>query len=492
MVSLEQNPPSISRPEAMGALEMEVQVAQYGSGENGLALVAHETAFGKPLITAALIARIAQIEARKIGVGVSEPLTLAPAEKIEIILEEIFQIFPEHARNITHFRNGIREREWTMWQLMKQVIPLQNGSGVRERFWTPTILSREEVITRSTEIGALLLKKIITAKNWTDVDAVIVTSAFLPTQMAEQIVKRLIEEGVIPSDAQRSAPRHLSEIRMFCSGVNIAFAHALSHPAIRQTGRVAILALEPIQELLFAVHGDWAFSLQTAKLSSMFGNDFVGIGFNPGALELDPSTCFLFDRKDHMAVQSWYVDPTQVGIPPHLRDCLIGGEQNLLYEEVDRRSTLTLPGDHITDAARMDPSAVKHDFTSAAPAIFAELIRELGLSASQVALFNHEPSAAVITRVAKLLEDLVPGFELTFNRSGQTIRRVRSFPGPHRGSNASSATILRQILEFAQAYPGEAPTWLGGTNPDLQAVALLGMGIGSTVGATVFRGAKSE
>lgn len=134
-------------------------------------------------------------------------------------------------------------------------------------------VSLGQLMERTAAIGAHLLKVMMQARDWDNIDMLIDTSAFLPSQINELVLERAgIEAGGVKTKSYRYA----------CASAVTALVDTLSDPRYRGMN-VAILALEPLSFLF-----DRRQFLSPAGLvmAGLFNDDHVALGFDTDSMRV--------------------------------------------------------------------------------------------------------------------------------------------------------------------------------------------------------------
>lgn len=179
------------------------------------------------------------------------------------------------------------------------------GFTVRRASWeiTPT---HDEIVQRTTKIGAHLIKSLMKEKGWDSVDAVLDTSASLP----ENIGNKVIEEAGLNPETTASKP-----YRLACGGAIAAVVDTLADPQMKDK-RVIVLALEPLSQ---HVKPSQCSSKDTIALPAIFGDDFVAIALNTSDFDVvAPRTHIVYDGAPIKFHADYTLPPTdESSIPQH-------------------------------------------------------------------------------------------------------------------------------------------------------------------------------
>lgn len=179
------------------------------------------------------------------------------------------------------------------------------GFTVRRASWEITP-SHDEILQRTTKIGAHLIKSLMKENSWDSVDAVFDTSASLP----ENIGKMVLEEaGLNPETTASKA------YRLACGGAFAAVVDTLADPELRDK-RVIVLALEPLSQ---HVKPSQCSSKDTLSLPTIFGDDFAAIAFNTSDFDVvAPRTHIVYDGAPIKFHADYTLSPTdESSIPQH-------------------------------------------------------------------------------------------------------------------------------------------------------------------------------
>jgi len=319
------------------------------------------------------------------------------------------------------------------------------NTGVNLRFdsshLTPDL---ESVGERSAYIGSMLLEEIIRSKNWDGIDFLVVSSAFLPQDVAGLIC----DISGIKIDTIKS-------YRMACAGSAVSFIDACLTPSLKDK-RGAILALEPLSFLM----GE--FTPKNVGISSIFGDDFSGIGFIPGEWEVsNPLVRIVDDPQGVIKMQTFYSTPAnQPSLVPDYYQFKREGEKILSFSEEGVFLRIKTPKN---GRSEMDGFATARFFIKETVEVLEELQRKSDLTGLKVV--SHQPSKAVIQGIRNVCDKR--GIELNLEFYLSEMNR----------SNSSSATFLVTWMHMAEK---------GLVNP-AESFLILSQGIGAAVVAGIVK-----
>ena len=358
-----------------------------------------------------------------------ESLTRSLDPQLPIALqlsEEQIQILVSN-RPFSFYASKIQTGAMTLAEVVHQVIPEgAKAAGIESRWFHPEkgTISKEVGTARAIAIGVRLIEQAVAEQG--DLDGLIVSSSFLPENLAKNIVAAALEFGILSREPK------VFDIRLFCAGSTAALAVALANPEFRDLERVGVLSLEPLSYLLEPEH----YSLDHFQIPLIFGDDYLLWLINPSEFELSPHSKIypIFDE-GVIRIQTWYETGTLGGeIEPWLEKLLIlpEGEDVLTISSTGIFMAVVDP---VERTAEMDGMATAKFFSAISPRLIQEILEAQKTDGMPIEyVFNHPPSGAVVARIQKFLDRLKLDVELRFDGK----------------SNSSSATVMRQIGDLLQ------------------------------------------
>lgn len=330
-------------------------------------------------------------------------------------------------RPFSFYASKIQTGAMTLAEIVHQVIPEgAKAAGIESRWFHPEkgMISEEVGTARAIAIGVRLIEQAVAEQG--DLDGLIVSSSFLPENLAKDIVAAALELGILSQEPK------VFDIRLFCAGSTAALAVALANPEFKDLKRVGVLSLEPLSYLLEPEH----YSLDHFQIPLIFGDDYLLWLINPSEFELSPHSKIypIFDQ-GVIKIQTWYEMETLGGeLEPWLEELLVLPEgENVL--DISSAGIFMAVVDPLERTVEMDGMATARFFSTVSPKLIQETLeaqKRAGLPVEFV--FNHPPSGAVVARIQKFLNRLELGVELRFDGK----------------SNASSATVMRQIGDLLE------------------------------------------
>lgn len=413
------------------ALEVNhVPLETFRMAENYMGIISAPTHFGEKVDDEALIAKMLQFESARLGADPDLPM------KAQIGQEEFERLNAKYA--LVAIAKDTNQDEITLRQAVTAAVTTAAElAGIHQR-WVAIHekeKSKIEVIAKSVAIGVRLLREYISQFS-EEPEGIILTSSFLPKNMAELIIDRALLEGVLTKKPK------FFEIRLYCAGSAAAMAVALTHPEFSQMSNVAILVCEPISALVDKEHSGFDHH-QSAVI---FSDDFLAMRLDPRKFKLSPdSVLTATDDNGAIQLESWLedFDTTDVsGIPTWAKTLLRNCDPDLIMVDNNSLIIKMRSPDAGQPRALMNPKRTAKFFAFNSPAKIFELLKKHRIKH----LFNHEPSLGVI----KLIKHGVARLIEKFNKDGvNTIDSVPDFVWTGQG-NSSSGTFFRQLVELAK------------------------------------------
>lgn len=286
------------------------------------------------------------------------------------------------------------------------------------------------VVDRTSTIGAILLKEILKSNGWEDgIDVFIDTSAFLP----DTVNKSVLEKAGLDS-------RHIWQrsYRYACAGAVSAFIDCLSNPDM-QDARIVIAALEPLSQLCSTDH---FISPETISIPSIFGDANTLMAFTPRHFHLENKKVLVQPDGGVIKIKSLYDfknTPSHPDTIPSHYSFVNQGES--IFHHSNYGAYLDIPYPINGSNISMDGMKTGFFFGDQTMAVIAELLNEYGNTDLLKQLGNknvilHPASKPVVDRIAKLLR-----------RSPQKYLDNPELPflmDKARQSNSSSATTINR------------------------------------------------
>ncbi len=417
------------------ALEVNhVPLETFRMAENYMGIISAPTHFGEKVDDEALIAKMLQFESARLGADPDLPM------KAQIGQEEFERLNAKYA--LVAIAKDTNQDEITLRQAVTAAVTTAAElAGIHQR-WVAIHekeKSKIEVIAKSVAIGVRLLREYISQFS-EEPEGIILTSSFLPKNMAELIIDRALLEGVLTKKPK------FFEIRLYCAGSAAAMAVALTHPEFSQMSNVAILVCEPISALVDKEHSGFDHH-QSAVI---FSDDFLAMRLDPRKFKLSPdSVLTAIDDNGAIQLESWLesFDATDAeAIPDWAKELLRDGEPDLLYVDHNCLIIKMRSPEAGQPRALMNPKRTAKFFAFNSPAKIIELLKKHLIKH----LFNHEPSYGVIDLIRRGLGRLREKVNEILKKEGKnTIDSVPDFVWTGQG-NSSSGTFFRQLVELAK------------------------------------------
>lgn len=158
-----------------------------------------------------------------------------------------------------------------------------NATGITARRTSRDITpGHDQLIKRTTQIGAELVKAVMEQQGWDSIDCFFDTSASLPAEMGELV----LSQAGINTEKVVTKP-----YRLACAGAVTAFVDSLADPQMRDK-RVIICALEPLSRHLSPEQN----TLKRLSLPTIFGDDYAAIAYRTSDFEaVCPRTLIIYD-----------------------------------------------------------------------------------------------------------------------------------------------------------------------------------------------------
>lgn len=326
------------------------------------------------------------------------------------------------------------------------------ATGFTHRYFShiPTeTLDVNTSIERTTDIGASLLTNIIKSKGWQDgIDVFIDTSAFLPTNVNEQV---LVKAGLNPNRITTRSYRYA------CAGAMGAFIDTISDESLKDA-RVVIAALEPLSLLL---DKQQFLSPSTIAFPSIFGDSYTLMAFNPNRFKLQNKDVLIQPDGGVIKLQAMYdfakTRDDEWSIPKHYR---FANNGKGIFHYSKEGAFLDIEKPNAPSKVSMDGMATGFFFGDQTTEVITKLVNEFGdinllkeLNGKNIIM--HAASKPVVDRIAKLLR-----------RHENRYLETPSLPflmDTAKYSNSSSATTLnrwRYMIQNNMLDPNLPMLWI--------------------------------
>jgi hypothetical protein len=317
----------------------------------------------------------------------------------------------------------------------------------------------EAAVDRTASIGALLLRRVMNARKWDDIDVLIDTSGFLPSSLNSRVLEKA---GINPCEVNQRSYRYA------CAGAAGAFIDCLADPQLTDK-RVVIAALEPLSYLIHKQHFS---TLEGLPIAAIFGDDYAAVGFTPDNFELMAKEISVQPDGGVIKIRTEY-DFDRAGhnpqtIPGHYT-FKNGGESIFRHSDKGAFLNILSPQEGVPTMNGVETGRFFGDHTARLMLSLLEnasrpdLLFELG----RENIVMHLASAPVIHRIARELKKAgaLPARELPWIMD--QIGR----------SNSSSATILVNWQHLIER---------GLINPD-KPIFLAAPGVGSVIAGAIVK-----
>lgn len=208
----------------------------------------------------------------------------------------------------------MESENWTFEDLAQaHVKSIAESFGFESRYCMFRLGSKEVLINRSIAIGAYLLKQLMEQRKWgREIDALIVTSAVLPADLSLLIVEFAREMGFL----DHKPKIELRDVRIACSGSNVAQMMATKDPLINSKEKVAILSLDPLGDMMGLYEKGWSFDRPQLP---QFSNGFVAMGVKANEWTLVPGSVGMFSPDETRFIHYYDVLPDNPTLSESLR-----------------------------------------------------------------------------------------------------------------------------------------------------------------------------
>lgn len=258
-------------------------------------------------------------------------------------------------------------------------------------------LNSDLAITKSVEIGSILLRSVMKNHGWNDgIDVFIDTSAFLPTTINKEV---LAKTGLNPNKVMSRSYRYA------CAGAIGAFIDCLSDPAL-QDARIVIGALEPLSYLIDRTQ---FLSPKNLSVPSIFGDANTFIAFTPKRFRLDVKQVLIQPDNGVIKLNTLYnfdQTPSEVdSIPSHYR---FGNNGQSIFHYSKTGAYLDIEPSDNGSPISMDGMKTGFFFGDQTTSVIVDMLMENGdpdllkkLGSKNIIM--HPASKPVVDRIAKLL-----------------------------------------------------------------------------------------
>lgn len=296
--------------------------------------------------------------------------------------------FAEPVTNEDLLNNVPPEQRAAAWESIK-------STGINTRYFGhldhPT---HEVMVTEAASASALLIHNAIQGEKWPAFDHLVMTSAFLPEEVAS---KTLTRGGY---DPQRVT---FESNRLACSGAVTAFIDALARPGLKDK-RVVIVAAEPLSALFDNHH----FTAQHVIIPAIFGDDYAALAFRPADYTLIAAKTVVIPDGGIIRLRTWY------DLPEHDEERTLshyefaaGGRE---VTSISRRGTFMRQTEPETDiSTSMNGIATAKFFIKHTPPVIAAVLAEAARQniRPRVAIV-HQPSQPVVEGIGRVMNRLIP------------------------------------------------------------------------------------
>ncbi len=408
--------------------DIPMEVARFA--EENMGIIASPDHFGTVVNDQELIEQMVAFESVRLALVPDLPL-------LSQLGEENFSLL-DASLSITTVVKDVDRADITLRQAAAAVVTVASElAGIHQR-WVSIPSgekSKNEVMAKSVAIGVKLLREYLVQFE-EEPDGIILTSSFLPKDMAALIIDQALKEGVL------SKRPEFFEVRLYCAGTAAAMAIALKHPKFASMGNVAIMALEPISALLEDRHSGFD-NFQSAVI---FSDDYLIARMKPSAFQLSPhSVLQAIDDGGVIELDSWSEFPGATewdDMPNWALDLLRAGDREILHFDDTHLIVKMISPEPNQPRGRMKAKPTAKFFSFYSPQILFQLLSKHII----LHLFNHEPSEGVLRLIERALTRMIKK-----NPGGikQDLESLPEFSRVYQG-NSSSGTLLRQLMELSK------------------------------------------
>jgi len=440
-----------------------LETVRFADGNMGI--ISSPNHFGQVVDDVALIEKMVAFESERLGLDPDLSL-------LSQLGEENFELL-NASLSISTIVKDVETHKITLRQAATAVVTsAADLAGIHQRWVSINNeqKSREEVVARSVAIGVKLLREYVT--NFIEEpEGIILTSSFLPKDMAEVVIDQALKEGVLTKKPE------FFEVRLYCAGTAAAMAIALKHPKFSAMSSVAIMALEPISALLEDQHSGF----DNFQSQVIFSDDFLIARMKPSAFQLSPhSVLQTIDDGGVIELESWSEFPGATdwdAMPNWAQDLLRTSDQAILHFDDTHLIVSMRSPEPGQPRGRMKAKPTAKFFSFHSPRILFELLMQHAI----LHLYNHEPSEGVLQLIERALARMI---KKNPEKIKQSLESVPEFSRVNQG-NSSSGTLLRQLMELAKQERLDAEAFL---EPTL----VFAPGAGATFAALVIERAKQK
>ncbi|HNQ17472.1 MAG TPA: hypothetical protein PKJ26_03400 [Candidatus Woesebacteria bacterium] len=415
-----------------------LETVRFAEGHMGI--ISSPNHFGQAVVDAELIEKMVAFESERLGLDPDLSLLSQLGEDDFVLLDASLNITSIINNSTLDQGEDITKELVTLRQAFKAVVTEAAELARIHKRWVSIEQdkkSKPEVIAKSIAIGVKLVREYV-EQFVEEPEAIILTSSFLPNDMARLVIDQALLEGVLTKK-----PKYY-EIRLYCAGTVAALEVILSNPVFSEMSNVAILALEPISALIEDRH----YSIEDNRFQSavIFSDDFLIMRVQPSEFYLRPESILrAIDDRGVIKLDSWSEFPSGEN-PPQRADWLqrLLGENNqdiLFIDETHMIIQMRSPEED-QPRAEMNPKATAKFFSFHSVLIILEILKQVEIKH----VHNHEPSGGVIVITDHGVTKKISRNPELILQTPESVPKL-IFLGV---GNSSSGTFLRQLFELAK------------------------------------------
>lgn len=415
-----------------------LETVRFAEGHMGI--ISSPNHFGQAVVDAELIEKMVAFESERLGLDPDLSLLSQLGEDDFVLLDASLNITSIINNSTLDQGEDITKELVTLRQAFKAVVTEAAELARIHKRWVSIEQdkkSKPEVIAKSIAIGVKLVREYV-EQFVEEPEAIILTSSFLPNDMARLVIDQALLEGVLTKK-----PKYY-EIRLYCAGTVAALEVILSNPVFSEMSNVAILALEPISALIEDRH----YSIEDNRFQSavIFSDDFLIMRVQPSEFYLRPESILrAIDDRGVIKLDSWSEFPSGENPPQRavwLQRLLGENNQDILFIDETHMIIQMRSPEEDQPRAEMNPKATAKFFSFHSVLIILEILKQVEIKH----VHNHEPSGGVIVITDHGVTKKISRNPELILQTPESVPKL-IFLGV---GNSSSGTFLRQLFELAK------------------------------------------
>ena len=408
--------------------------------EEHMGIISSPNHFGEEMDDAALIEKMIAFESERLGLDPNLSLHSQLGEDDFVLLDASLSITSVIKNSTLGQDQDITRESVTLRQAFEAVVREAAELARIHKRWVSIEhdkKSKPEVIAKSIAIGVKLVREYV-EQFGEEPEAIVLTSSFLPNDMAELVIDQALLEGVLTKK-----PKHY-EIRLYCAGTVAALEVILANPVFSEMSNVAILALEPISALIEDRH----YSIEDNRFQSavIFSDDFLIMRVQPSEFYLRPESILrAIDDRGVIKLDSWSEFPSSgnsLQRADWLQHLLGEDSQDILFIDETHMIIHMQSPEEDQPRAEMNPKATAKFFSFHSVLIILEILKQVEIKH----IHNHEPSGGVIVITDHGVTKKISRNPDLILQAPESVPKL-IFLGV---GNSSSGTFLRQLVESAK------------------------------------------